>query len=152
ALHLERVAGHAFADVADDAGWPMAISLLAETAALVGDRRAAAPLAEILSPFAADGTLMMTGGVVLGPASRLLALVHTVTGVDDVDRCFASAIDEADRLESPIWRARCRLDWAAWSRARGGDDRAAMLIAEADAVIGDRDLPAVRRQLAELRA
>jgi hypothetical protein len=149
---LERVATNDFADVPDDAGWPMAIPLLAETAALVGDRGAATALADLVAPFAADGTVMMTGGVVAGPASRTLALVHTVTGDHDAaDASFAAAIAVADRLESPIWRARCRLDWATRLRARGEDDRAATLIDEADAAIGARDLPALRRQFAELR-
>ena len=113
ATRLERAATNDFADVPDDAGWPMAIPLLAETAALVGDRRAAAVLAEIVAPFAADGTTMMTGGVVLGPATRVLALLQTVTGDHDAaDASFTAATESADRLESPIWRARTRLDQA----------------------------------------
>lgn len=153
ASRLDRVTGNACADVADDAGWPMAIALLAETAALVGDRRAAATLAAILVPFAADGSLMMTGGIVGGPATRLLALLEAVLDDRDAsDEHFAAAIEDSERLESPIWSARTRLDWAARLRTRGEDDRAAVLIDEADAAVGARDLPAVRRQLDALRA
>jgi hypothetical protein len=153
ATRLERVSGQAFADAADDAGWPMAIGMLAETAALVGDRQAAAALVPILAPFAADGSLIMTGGIVGGPAARLLALLEWV--LDDraaSEVHFAAAIEDAERLESPLWRARCRLDWAERLLARGEEERGATLIAEADAAMGDLELPALRRQLAELRA
>jgi hypothetical protein len=153
ATRLERVAGHAFADVADDAGWPMAIGLLAETASLVGDRRAATALVPILAPFAADRALVMTGGIVLGPAARLVARLESVRDEHEAaDVHFASAIEDAERLESPIWRARCRLDWAERLLARGEEHRAVTLIAEAETAMGDLDLPALRRQLGELRA
>ena len=114
ATRLDRVAGNAFADVADDAGWHMTIALLTEAAARVADRGAAAALAEILAPFAADGTNFMTGGINLGPATRLLALVESVLDRHDAAAVnFARAVESADRLESPIWSARTppRLGW-----------------------------------------
>lgn len=152
AARLDRVSGNAFADAADDAGWPMAIALLTETAALVGDRRAAAALAAILAPFAADRCLLMTGGIVSGPATRLLALAESA--LEDhaaADLHFAQSVEDAGRLESPVWAARTRLDWAERLRARGEDDRSVALVDEAEVAMGDRDLPALRRQLAGAR-
>ena len=153
ATRLDRVAGNAFADVADDAGWHMTIALLTEAAARVADRGAASALAEILGPFAADGTNFMTGGINLGPATRLLALVESVLDRHDAAAVnFARAVESADRFGSPIWSARTRLDWAGHLRVRGQADRADARINEAAATMGDLDLPALRRQLSELRA
>jgi hypothetical protein len=95
----------------------------------------------------------MTGGIVLGPAARLVARLESVRDDHEAaDVHFASAIEDAERLESPIWRARCRLDWAERLLARGEEHRAVTLIAEAETAMGDLDLPALRRQLGELRA
>ena len=150
---LDAAATNRFEDVPDDAGWPVAIAMYAEVAALVGDRVAAAALVEILVPFADVGADMCTGGIVHGPTNRLVALLEAVLGDDEAaDRSFAAALEDALRLESPIWNARCRLDWAERLLARGDVDRAVVLIAEADAALGDLDLPALRRQLSELRA
>lgn len=150
---LDRVSGDGFADLADDAGWPMAVGLLAEAAALVGDRRAAECLAVLLEPLAADRSGCMTGGLVLGPCTRLTALLAaTVDDVTTADAYFAESVEDAERLGSPVWEARTRLDWAERLRARGESDRAAALVDEAEVVMGDRDLPALRRQLAEARA
>ncbi len=149
---LDRAAANEFAAVPDDAGWPMAIALYAETAALVADRHAAAILADIIGPFAAIRVQLGTGGIMCGPATRLVARLEAVLGDDDgSDRSFAAAVEDADRLESPIWRARCRLDWAEQLLSRAEVDRARVLIDEAEAAIGELDVPAVRRQLSELR-
>ncbi len=117
---LDRAAANRFTDVPDEAGWPMAIGLYAETAALVADRSVAAVLAEILEPFAATRLQMGTGGIMLGPAARLVALLVAVAGDDEAcDRWFAAAIEDAGRLDSPIWNARSRLDWAERLLGRG---------------------------------
>ncbi len=150
---LDRAAATDFVGVPDDAGWPMAIALYAETAAIVADRRAAATLAEIIRPLAADRAQLGTGGIMCGPATRLVACLEAVLGQDEQSNTsFAAAIEDADRSESPIWRARCRLDWAETLLARGDSERATALIDEAEHAIGDLDLPAVQRQLREVRA
>ena len=150
---LDAAAANRVEDVPDDAGWPVAIAMYAEVAARVGDRVSAALLVEILVPFAEVGVDVCTGGIVHGPANRLVALLEAVLGHDEAaDRHFATALEDAGRLESPIWNARCLLDWAERLLARGEVDRAAVLIEEADAALGDLDLPALRRQLSELRA
>ena len=149
---LDRAAENGFANMPDDAGWPMAISLYAETAAIVANRPAAAVLAGIIRPFAEDRSQMGTGGIMCGPAARLVARLEAVLGNDDVsDELFAAAIEDADRLESPIWKARCRLDWAEHLLTRGEAERASDLINDAQAAMGDLDLPALRRQLATVR-
>ncbi len=152
ARRLDRAAANGFTDVPDEAGWPMAISLYAETAALVADRDAAGMLVEIIRPFAADRAQLGTGGIMCGPAARLVARLEAVLGNDErSDLAFVAAIEDADRLESPIWRARCRLEWAACLLGREKTEVASTLIDEAQAAMGDLDLPALRRQLSELR-
>jgi hypothetical protein len=153
ATRMERAAARGFTDVPDDAGWPMAISLFAETAIIVEDRRAATALGEILQPFARDRSLLITGGIAFGPATRLLALVQNLMEQHGAaDQHFAAAIEDAERLESPIWSARCRLDWAEHLLERNETSRAYELLDDADAVLRDRDLPALQRQLRHLRA
>ena len=89
----------------------------------------------------------------LGPATRLLALVESVLDRHDAAAVnFARAVESADRFGSPIWSARTRLDWAGHLRVCGQADRADARINEAAATMGDLDLPALRRQLSELRA
>lgn len=150
---LDAAATNRFEDVPDDAGWPVAIAMYAEVAARVSDRVAAAALVEILVPFAEVGVNMCTGGIVHGPANRLVALLEAVLGHDEAaDRYFVAAIEDSGRLESPIWNARCRVDWAERLLARGEVNRATVLIDEAEAALGDLDLPALRRQLSGLRA
>jgi class 3 adenylate cyclase/tetratricopeptide (TPR) repeat protein len=150
AIHLHEAARTDFRDVADDLSWPFAMGMWAETAALVKDRDAAGKLHELHTPF--DGLLCATGGYNGGPTARLLARLEDVLDrPDEADRHYAEAIEQSRSLSSPVWVARCQLDWAASLLARGEVERARALVDDADATIGPLVLPRLRDQEAHLR-
>ena len=147
---LERAMGRGIGAVPDDADWPLAMAMLAEVAALVGDREAAVSLHE--SVARQDGTQMWSDGILCGPAARLLAkLEHTLGWTDHADWHFAEAIESGRRLESPVWTARCQLDWASTWIERGEIVRAVQLIYAADAAMDAHELPALERQASMLK-
>jgi len=150
AILLHRASHAGFGDIPDDIEWPLAVALWSEVAAYIGDRRAAADLCEILRPH--DGIQMTSGGVGCGPASRLLANLEVLLGRSaDADRHFAEAIAFSRALISPVWIARCQLDWAQTWLERGETAWAAQLTDEADATAGALALPALGRRWAALR-
>ena len=121
-----------------------------EVAVRVGDRDAARALHELVACY--DGLVVGTGGIELGPASRLLGMLeHVLDRPVEADAHFAAAIALADEMISPVWSARCQLDWAAALRDRGEVARARELVDDADASIGSLTLPALQQQSAQLR-
>ena len=139
-----------FEDIADDLSWSVTAGMWAEAAVLVYDRDAAAKLHSLHSPF--DELLCATGGINCGPTARLLALLEDVLDrPDDADRHFADAVEQSRSLISPVWIARCQLDWASCLLARNDTQGARELIDDADATIGTLMLPALQQQAMELR-
>jgi hypothetical protein len=150
AILLHRTDHAGWAGLPDDLHWSTAVALWSEVAAQIGDRHAAAGLHEILQPH--DGTQLGSGPVGCGPASRLLALLETLLGRPaDADRHFAQAVAFSHGLMSPVWLARCQLEWAQILFERGETPRAARLTDDADAAAGDLALPALGRQWTALR-
>ncbi len=100
------VADDDFAAIPRDSVWPAALSFLAETAIILGDREAAAALLAELEPF--GGQALVAGFTTcLGPADRLRAGLSELAGNHaEADRCIESARDLAVRSGSPTWRAR----------------------------------------------
>ncbi len=128
----------------------MAVALWSEVAAQTGDRHAAAALSEILRTH--DGLQLCSGPVGCGPTARLLALLENLLGHrSDADRHFAEAVSFSRRLASPVWTARCQLEWAQTRFDRGQVAEASELTDEADASAGDLALPALCRQWTALR-
>jgi hypothetical protein len=150
ALRLDAASDQGFSDVPDDLSWPVATGAWAEVAAMLCDRDAAARLHDLHTPY--DGLACATGGLHLGPTARLLARLEDVLGsAADADRHYAEAIEQSESVGSPVWRARCQLDWAASRLERGDHHRGEALIDRADATIGSLALPRLQRQSAELR-
>jgi hypothetical protein len=150
AIALHHAGESGFGDIPDDVDWPVAVALWCEVAARVGDREAAAALHGLLQEKMTLG--LCADGLVAGPAARLLALLEQMLGrVEEADRHFAQAIEFSSRLGSPVWVARCELDWAEAWIARGAPDRAARSLQAAEDAMGSLDLPALRRQAADVR-
>ena len=98
-----------------------------------------------------SGIHVATGGICLGAADRLLALLHdAVDEPDRADEYFARAVEQHEAIRSPTWVARTELDWAESLIARDRVDDAATHLDAAGGAIGDLDLPDSRRRLAEL--
>ena len=150
AIALHRAAQAGFGTIPDDIDWPVALALWSEVAARTGDRAAAAELYEILRLH--DGMQMCAGAVGCGPSARVLALLETLLGRPaDADRHFADAVASSHALVSPVWTARCQLDWAQARFDRGQTAEAVELIDDADRAAGEFALPALGRQWAGLR-
>ena len=121
-----------------DAGWPIAVALWSEVASAVEDRENAPALHGLAAQW--DGVQMMSGGISNGPTARLLARLELVLDrTDDADRHFAESIEQSRSLGSPVWIARCCLDWAESLADRGETARARELVDDANAAIGSLD-------------
>lgn len=147
---LSAAAG--FGDIPDDASWPMGIAMAAEVAAIVGDRQAAAMLREMLLPFDTFGQFG-TGGIMSGPAARMLARLELVLDrPDDADRHFEQGLALSVEFETPLWIARCSLDWAESLADRGDAEAARARLEQAEAAMAPLTLPALEQQATALRA
>lgn len=151
ASRLENAARAGFDVMPADAGWPMAVGMWSEVAATVADRESAVTLHRLCEPM--DGLSVATGGIVLGPAARHLARLEIVLDrPEDADRHFAEAIEQSRELGSPLWIARCCLDWAEALADRGEKVRDRELVDEANAAMGSLALPRLQEQSASLEA
>lgn len=105
--------------------WTATVATVAEMAVELSDRKAADRLYQLFAPFA--GRVVIYGALFcLGPVAYYLGRLATVTG--DVDRAvdhLAAAIDEASRMEAPVWRAHAQVAMAdaLALRRRAGDVR-----------------------------
>ena len=150
AVRLRSASRTGMWEMTDDDDWPLAMAMWSEAAVRIADREAAAILHQILRPH--DGVQMWTNGVPTGPVARLLALLEHVLGrTEEADRHFAEAVEFSRRLMSPVWTARCQLDWAETWLVRGEIAQTVQLIYAADATMEMLELPALRRQSANLR-
>jgi hypothetical protein len=113
--------------------WTGAMSYLADTAAILGDRGAARTLLELLAPF--ESEVICPAIFHEGAVARTLGRLATVLGDHDrAERWFATAHDIHTRLEAPYWMARGQLDHADLCLTRRGNgdiERARELVTSA---------------------
>ena len=76
---LEHLAARDFDDIPRDALWLVAMALLAELCALLGDRSRAARLYELLAPYEGRN-VVSEGATYLGPVARYLGLLAMTAG------------------------------------------------------------------------
>jgi class 3 adenylate cyclase len=96
---LERFAGDGFSAVPRDFNWLAGMSLLAESAAILGDAERAAAAYEELLPY--DGLVIVVGRAAAanGPVARILGLLaHCCGRLDEAERHFRSAIELSVRM------------------------------------------------------
>ena len=114
-----------------DQEWLYGMSLLAETAALVGDTEAAARLYPMLVPWAAFNAVDVAEGF-RGSVARYLGILATTTGrLDDAQLHFEDALAANERMGALPWLALTQNDYARmlFTRDRAGDrDRAQELL------------------------
>lgn len=145
---LERIDGE---ELSDDAGHSVVIAYWAEIVAALPDPVRCRRFIHEIEPL--SGVHIGTGGICLGAADRLLALLHDA--VDEPDRAgryFARAVEQHQAMGSPTWVARTELDWAESLLNREQLDDAVPHLDAARAAIGDFDLPHSRERLARLTA
>lgn len=138
-------------ELPDDASRPITVAYWAEIVAALNDTVQCRRLIDEIEPL--SGIHLGTGGICLGAADRLLALLHDAVGDHDAaDRYFARAVEQHHAMRSPTWVARTELDWAESLFARNHSDDARAHLDAAREAIGELDLPDSRRRLDDFTA
>ena len=138
-------------DLPDDASRPITVAYWAEIVAALNDTVQCRRLIDEIEPL--SGTHIGTGGICLGAADRLLALLHDAVGDHAAaDRYFARAVEQHHAMRSPTWVARTELDRAESLFARNHSDDARAHLDAAREAIGELDLPDSRRRLDDFTA
>jgi tetratricopeptide (TPR) repeat protein len=106
------MAAEDFGTLPFDQEWLYGMSLLAETAALLGDADSSATLYELLSPWEALAVVDQCEGI-RGPLARYLGLLATATGhADEAERHFEDALAMNARMRARPWLALTEHDYA----------------------------------------
>jgi tetratricopeptide (TPR) repeat protein/energy-coupling factor transporter ATP-binding protein EcfA2 len=152
---LERHARSGFADLPHNVLWVLHLCALAEACVLVRDRRRAAQLYELLSPYAERHAISLST-MPMGPvALRLGMLAAMLERWDDAELHFATATEGCRRLGARAVTARVLYEQARMLLARGaGPDqaRAGALLARAEGICRELDLPGIAERVAALAA
>ena len=119
-----------------DEEWLFSICLLAETCAILGDTRLAAPLYEFLLPYGSLNAVAVPE-LALDSSSRPLGMLATLLGrFDDAARHFEEALRMNERMGARPGLAHTQEDYARMllrRSARGDQERAGKLLSRAQA-------------------
>jgi tetratricopeptide (TPR) repeat protein len=146
---FERLAARDFEDVPKDLDWKIAMILLSEVCAMLGDARRAALLYRKLEPYAATNVVIGLAAVCLGSAEGFLGTLAATMGrrsraVDHFERALAANA----ALRAPVCLLRTQLDYA---RALGPGRHAQELLDAAAAAGAELGLQWVAGQAVEVR-
>jgi tetratricopeptide (TPR) repeat protein len=141
-----------------DEEWLFSICLLAETCAILGDTRPAAPLYELLLPYGSLNAVAVPE-LALGSTSQPLGILATLLGrFDDAERHFEEALLMNERMGARPWIAHTQEDHARMllrRNAQGDRGRARKLLSRAQATyneLGMQGDPATAAALARTGA
>jgi DNA-binding SARP family transcriptional activator/tetratricopeptide (TPR) repeat protein len=152
---FERLAAHDFEDVPRDLDWIIAMTLLSDVCADLGDPRRAALLYAMLEPYAEVNVVIGFAAVCLGSAASFLGKLAATMGEPELAaEHFERALVANDELPAPACLARTQVDYARaiLSFAEGPDARADELLEAARLAAAERGLGAVARRVERLRA
>ena len=145
---LDRLAADDFAIITGGISRILEFTQAAETCAAVADRPRAESLHRLLAPH--RGLIAHRGSASNGAVDHHLALLETTLDCfNDADASFASASAIHERLGTPVWLARTRLEWARMLQRRGqtGDaDHARNLLGQALATAREFGLASIERR------
>jgi DNA-binding SARP family transcriptional activator len=121
---LEPIAANGFRDIPRSASWTTCMWTLAQSVSFVRDPALAAPLYEMLSPYA-DRMVINPGlWLTFGPAHTALGLLAGVIGdLDAAEGHFDAALAHAERIASPPFVADACYRYAWTMTAVGGGPR-----------------------------
>jgi len=152
---VERHARSDFADLPRDGLWILHLCSLAEACVLLGDERRAALLYKRLSPYADRNAVSITT-MPFGPVALRLGMVAAMLGRwEEAERCFQLAMERCARLGAPAITARVLYERSRMLVARGQEAdlaSAAELLARAEGICRELDLPGVGGRVAALAA
>jgi len=120
AAAFEDLAAAGFAALARDNQWLIAMTILADTCAFLGDRRRADELRALLLPYAGRNVVIVEAWACFGSADRPLGLLASTMGMwDEAAAHFEAALDLNERLGARPWLARTQHAYAEMLLARG---------------------------------
>ena len=109
---VAELMGRDLSDWHVDEEWLLSICLLADTCALLGDTRTAAPLYDLLLPYASLNAIAVPE-LALGSTSRPLGVLATLLGrFDEAAEHFEEALRMNERMGARPWVAHTRTDYA----------------------------------------
>jgi tetratricopeptide (TPR) repeat protein len=153
---LDRIAAGGLDAFPRDANWLIAMTLLAEVCAAVGDPLRAEELYVRLAPFANRNVVVGRAASCNGSASRPLGQLAAAIGDwDRAEEHFADALAMHERMGARPWTVRTQLAQAEMllARRRRGDlVRARGILAAAGATASALGMVPVAARVAELRA
>jgi DNA-binding SARP family transcriptional activator len=145
---FSRLAAGDFDDIPKDLDWLIAIVLLSDVCADLGDGDRAKLLYANLEPYADVNVVIGLAAVCLGSAASFLGrLAATMGRTYDARRHFKRALEANAALGAPACLARTQVEYA---RALGPGPQADELLADAGRVAAELGLGAVARKIAEL--
>jgi tetratricopeptide (TPR) repeat protein len=148
---FEDIAAEDFATLPFDNKWVSSMSLLSETASLLGDNHRAKILYERLLPYA-ERNGVSAGDGCTGSVSRYLGmLAATMSRSDDAARHFEEALRLNMRMGARPSVAQTQLDFAVMLVARGGGGdraRASELVSAALKTCDELEMPALQVKVA----
>jgi eukaryotic-like serine/threonine-protein kinase len=152
---VERHALGDFADLPRDGLWLLHLCSLAEACVLLGDERRAARLYQLLSPYADRNAISMTT-MPFGPVALRLGMVAAMLGRwEEAERHFQLAMERCTQLGAPAITARVLYERSRMLVARGEEadlPTAAELLAQAEGICRELDLPGVGNRVAAVAA
>ncbi len=149
---FERQAARDFDDVPKDLDWMIAMTLLSDVCADLGDAERAALLYAKLEPYADVNVVIGLAAVCLGSAASFLGkLAATMGRTDLATEHFERALAADTALVAPGCLARTQVDYAR-ALANAGDPRAGELLEAATEAAERHGLGSVARKAAALRA
>ena len=152
---FERLAAGDFADVPKDLDWIIAMTLLSDVCADLGDARRAALLYAMLEPYAEVNVVIGFAAVCLGSAASLLGKLAATMGQPELAaHHFERALIANAELPAPGCLARTQVDFARaiLSFTPAPDPRADELLQAAGRAAAERGLGAVARRVQRLQA
>jgi DNA-binding SARP family transcriptional activator/tetratricopeptide (TPR) repeat protein len=151
---FERLAAHDFEDVPKDLDWMIAMTLLSDVCADLGDADRAALLYDKLEPYAGVNVVIGLAAACLGSAASYLGKLADTMGRGDLAaEHFERALAANAALGAPACLARSQIDYArAITRLDPGDPRAGELLEAAAEAAARHGLGAVARKVAATRA
>jgi tetratricopeptide (TPR) repeat protein len=145
---FSRLAVGDFDDIPKDLDWLIAVVLLSDVCADLGDSDRAALLYAKLEPYADLNVVIGLAAVCLGSAASFLGrLAATMGRTDLATEHFERALEANAALGAPACLARTQVDYA---RALGPGPRSEELLASAARAASEFGLGAVQRKIAEL--
>jgi tetratricopeptide (TPR) repeat protein len=121
----EPLAATGFSRLRFDSLWTIALSACAEVCVRLGDTASVGVLRKLLLPYADRLAIVVASGI--NSVSHYLGMLDGSAGrYGDAETWFATAVVQHDRLGTPAWMARTRLEWARHAaHAPGGRRRPA---------------------------